>query len=181
MKPEMKQEIDGYNTLHTRPCGFLEDLLRGRYDRALSHADEDNYRDFEEIREYADSALPADSHGTDVKFDLWLENAPGEIRIVGDGSRRIYCLINSQNGRDEFNTIALCEDGETVGGHMSSSLGWAKHDIGIHSDWHHNDYLAHCPTGFTLIWIDENRVKTDPGLLAAIEKRNAFNQSRTHQ
>jgi len=42
-----------------------------------------------------------------------------------------------------------------LSGHLSSSEGWAKHDIGMNSDWKHDHYKKHCPDGYELIWIDE--------------------------
>jgi hypothetical protein len=69
--------------------------------------------------------------------------------------KKIYCFVNSGKGSDWQNVIALCEDGHCLAQHLSSSEGWAKHDIGINSNWKHDNYKNHCPEGFELIWIDE--------------------------
>ena len=170
MKSEIKQEIESYRELHTRPCGFLEDLLRGHHGRARNHADAENSRDFEEIEAYIGYVLPAESHGTDKKFEQWLNSAPGERRVVGDGLKTIYCFVEKGSEPTMLPALAICEDGHFFGGTVSSSIGWAKHDLGITSDWCPNDYLAHCPTGFTLVWIDMDRNEIDDDFLAAFEK-----------
>lgn len=51
--------------------------------------------------------------------------------------------------------IALCEDGHCLAQHLSSNEGFAKHDIGLTSDWKHDNYKEHCPDGYELIWLDE--------------------------
>jgi hypothetical protein len=67
---------------------------------------------------------------------------------------KIYCFING--GNDYFlNVLALAEDGNVLAGHASSNEYWARHDIGINSDWKHEKYKEHFPDGFELIWLDE--------------------------
>lgn len=69
--------------------------------------------------------------------------------------KKIYCFINGGKGTDMNNVIALCEDGHCLAGHLSSTEGWAKHDIGINSDWKHDKYKEHCPEGYELVWVDD--------------------------
>lgn len=69
--------------------------------------------------------------------------------------KKIYCFVNSGRGSDMQHVIALCEDGHCLAGHLSSSEGFAKHDIGMTSDWKHDHYKEHCPEGYELIWVDE--------------------------
>lgn len=69
--------------------------------------------------------------------------------------KKIYCFVNSGKGTDWQIVIALCEDGHCLASHCSSNEGWAKHDIGIGSDWKHDKYKEHCPEGFELIWIND--------------------------
>lgn len=69
--------------------------------------------------------------------------------------KKIYCFINSGKGTDWIITIALCEDGHCLATHCSSNDYWAKHDIGINSDWKHDEYKKHCPEGYELVWIDD--------------------------
>lgn len=68
--------------------------------------------------------------------------------------KKIFCLVNGGRGTDMQNVLALCEDGHCLGQHLSSSEGWAKHDIGITSDMKHDSYKQHCPDGYDLVWLD---------------------------
>lgn len=67
---------------------------------------------------------------------------------------------------------ALAEDGTAVAGHLSSGVNFAKHDMGLTSDWHHEQYRAHYPHGFDLEWVDDP--ETHPGWQAAL----ALNRAR---
>ena len=49
---------------------------------------------------------------------------------------------------------ALAEDGTGLTGHISSHTKWAKHDLGLTSNWKHEIYGEHYPKGYELIWID---------------------------
>lgn len=49
---------------------------------------------------------------------------------------------------------AVREDGVVLAGHLSSSIDWAKHDLGLTSNWKHEIYQKQCPEGYELIWID---------------------------
>lgn len=69
--------------------------------------------------------------------------------------KKIFCFINSGRNTEFQNVVALCEDGHCLAGHLSSSEGWAKHDIGINSDWKHENYKNHCPEGYELVWLDD--------------------------
>jgi hypothetical protein len=50
---------------------------------------------------------------------------------------------------------ALAEDGTGLGGHLSSSVAFARHDMGLTSDWKHNIYAAHYPSGYRLEWVED--------------------------
>ena len=63
--------------------------------------------------------------------------------------------------------MAICEDGYCLAVHVSSIEGWAKHDIGLTSDWKHEIYREHCPDGYELEWVDKPKEHT--GLMAAYE------------
>jgi hypothetical protein len=66
---------------------------------------------------------------------------------------KIFCFINGGNSLG-VQVCALSEDGNGLAGHLSSNEGWAKHDIGINSDWKHEKYKEKYPDGYELIWID---------------------------
>jgi len=78
---------------------------------------------------------------------------------------RIFCFINNPCAVDFLHVIAMCDDGYVLASHISSSECWAKHDIGITSEWKHEFYNEHCPDGFELVWIDNPA--GDPELAAA--------------
>jgi len=68
---------------------------------------------------------------------------------------KIYCFVHADNGRDWYDIVGIAEDGHVLSGHISSSVMWAKHDIGITSDWKHEQYKEHYPDGYELIWVDD--------------------------
>ena len=70
---------------------------------------------------------------------------------------------------------ALAEDGTGLGSHLSSSVGFAKHDIGLTSDWHHEDYREHYPSGYRVEWVEDP--DTHEGWRAAF----ALNQQQARQ
>ena len=78
---------------------------------------------------------------------------------------KIFAFINGNRGTDLIDVVALSEDGHVLAKHCSSSEDWAKHDIGINSDWNHDHYNKHYPDGYELVWVEN--AKEDDGLLAA--------------
>lgn len=90
---------------------------------------------------------------------------------------KIYCFVNSGHGTDWQCGMAMAEDGTCLAEHVSSHVEWAKHDLGIGSDWKHDAYRAHYPDGYELVWLDEAELKQPgghPGLMAAY----ALNQAK---
>lgn len=81
---------------------------------------------------------------------------------------KIFCFINGGSA-GMYDVAALAQDGAYLAGHLSSSRGWAKHDIGIDSDWKHEIYKEHYQDGYELVWIDNME---DPELLEAVKKNN---------
>lgn len=49
----------------------------------------------------------------------------------------------------------MTENGVVLATHLSSSIEWSKHDLGLTSDWKHHIYSEACPDGYELVWIDE--------------------------
>lgn len=81
---------------------------------------------------------------------------------TGSGSGAVR---GSTRGGDVL-ACALSEDGTVLAEHLSSSVDFAKHDIGLTSDWKRDRYRAHAPDGFELEWVDDR--KTHAGWLAAL-------------
>ncbi len=58
-------------------------------------------------------------------------------------------------GVDDLIGYAMTETGRVLATHLSSSYDWAKHDLGLTSDWKHEKYRAACPHGYELVWLDD--------------------------
>ena len=67
------------------------------------------------------------------------------------GSGRV---IGSSVGGDVMG-YALGEDGQGLASHLSSGIGYSKHDMGLTSDWKHDIYKETYPQGYELVWIDD--------------------------
>ena len=79
---------------------------------------------------------------------------------------RIYILITGRYGDGDVISTALAEDGHALAGHLSSSEGWAQHDMGLGgSTWKHDRYAEHYPDGYELVWVGTDlNVAGYPGL-----------------
>lgn len=67
---------------------------------------------------------------------------------------KILCWVNQGAGTDWQVVMAMTENGHYLASHVSSHELWAKHDIGLTSNWKHDIYSKHCPDGYELEWID---------------------------
>lgn len=103
----------------------------------------------------------------------WMRREAREEAMGEAMKPRIFCWVNSGAGTDWQHVMAMAEDGTCLAGHLSSSEGFARHDIGITSDWKHEHYRAHYPDGYELVWIDGAEVKAHEGLCAAYEKNQS--------
>lgn len=84
---------------------------------------------------------------------------------------KIYCFING-GILGWLNVVGIAEDGHILSGHASSNELFAKHDIGITSDWKHDNYKEHYPDGYELEWIDCDDLSNHKGLNEACKKNN---------
>ena len=66
---------------------------------------------------------------------------------------KIFCYNNG--GPSGFLTaIAMAEDGNVLAQHICSSEAFMLHDLGITSDWKHENYNAHYGEGnWELVWV----------------------------
>lgn len=83
---------------------------------------------------------------------------------------KIFVFVNGRASWGDYLPSAIAEDGTPLAGHCSSSIGFAKHDMGIGSDWKHELYKKHYPDGFEIEWVDD--VDAHPACLAAIALAN---------
>lgn len=84
---------------------------------------------------------------------------------------KIFCFINSENSFG-VQVCALSEDGDSLAGHVSSSESYAKHDIGINSDWKHEKYKERYPEGYELVWVDTSSNELPEDFKLAVEIAN---------
>lgn len=85
---------------------------------------------------------------------------------------KIFCFIDEQLATGDVIVRALAEDGTHLAAHFSSSVRWAKHDIGITSDWKHEHYKKHYPDSYELVWVDDPETHEDiqPAIALARQK-----------
>lgn len=87
----------------------------------------------------------------------------------------LYCIptnsglgiVKGSTAGGDVMACALAEDGTSLANHLSSSADFAKHDIGLTSDWHHDDYRAHYPDGYEVEWIDYEDLDAHKGFQKA--------------
>jgi len=81
----------------------------------------------------------------------------------------LFCDPAPNWGPTEVYAQSLAEDGTGLGGHLSTNESWAKHDIGLTSDWHHDEYRKHYPDGYEVEWIDTDKLDTHEGFQKALK------------
>lgn len=87
-------------------------------------------------------------------------------------------IIGFNNGGSEgfMSAISIAEDGKVLGGHMCSSEGYMRHDLGILEgtrDDRHETYRAHYPNGYRMDFVSHANVKKDERLIKAFELNKA--------
>ena len=92
---------------------------------------------------------------------------------------KIYAF--SACGGGDGSAVALAEDGTCVGAHWCSNEGWIPHDLGVTSDWHHEDYEAHYPQGFEVIFVAHDDIDGHPALQKVIALNKAMSVSEQVQ
>lgn len=73
--------------------------------------------------------------------------------------KNIYIISIPNEEENNVSSYAICEDGYIVAYHISTNISWAKHDMGVKSNWKHKQYWEHCPEGFKLVWVDYDKVE----------------------
>jgi len=80
----------------------------------------------------------------------------------------IFCF-NNGGSPGWYSVQALSEDGEFLAGHICSHPAYGPNDMGISTDWKHENYFERYPDGFRLVWVEGNP-KDDPRIMAAYQK-----------
>lgn len=89
-------------------------------------------------------------------------------------------IFNNGGSRQWYEAAALADDGVFVAGHVCSGPGWMPHDMGITSDWKHEDYDKHFGAGnWELEWVDDPR--NHEGVKAAYEKHLTLGVKGTNE
>ena len=71
---------------------------------------------------------------------------------------QIFCFSNGISGCF-LRAIAIADDGHVLAQHLCSSIGFMGHDLGITSDWKHENYNKHFGDGnWELEWVDEPKI-----------------------
>lgn len=89
---------------------------------------------------------------------------------------KIYCF-NNGGSPGWMNAVAIADDGNCLAQHICSSEGFMAHDLGITSNWKHDNYNKHFGQGnWELEWVGDP--VTHAGLNAAIELNSRLGAER---
>lgn len=87
---------------------------------------------------------------------------------------KIYCF-NNGGSSGWYQAVAIAEDGTCVAGHTCSHECYMPHDLGITSDWKHDEYDKHYGAGnWELEWVADP--STHGGLQAAFRLNEQLEQ-----
>jgi hypothetical protein len=87
---------------------------------------------------------------------------------------KIFCF-NNGGSRDWLHAVAIADDGHVLGQHICSHESFMPHDLGLTSDWKHENYNAHFGVGnWQLEWVPTQDRSTHEGLKAAFEANKAL-------
>lgn len=84
-------------------------------------------------------------------------------------------IIGFNNGGSEgwMQAVVIAEDGKVLGGHICSTEGYMRHDLGIlegtRNDRHEESYQVHYPNGYRMDFVSHADVKSDERLKKAFE------------
>lgn len=70
---------------------------------------------------------------------------------------------------------ALCEDGAPLASHLSASIKWVKHDMGLTSLLKHDIYREHCQNNYELEWVEFENLEKHEGFMRAWELNRGKN------
>lgn len=72
---------------------------------------------------------------------------------MSETKAKVFVWVTRRWSDGDMHCSAIAEDGTALGGHLSSNEGFARHDMGVTSDWKHEGYRAHYPAGFEVVWV----------------------------
>lgn len=100
------------------------------------------------------------------------EHAHAVAATTSRGAPKIFIFCNSCSPQ-WHSACAIAEDGNVLAGHVCSSHDFIPNDMGVTSDWKHEDYSKHYPTGFELVLVEDPG--THEGIKAAFSAHQALN------
>lgn len=74
---------------------------------------------------------------------------------------------------------ALAEDGTGLASHISTNKFYSQHDLGLTSNWKHEGYALHYPSGYELEWVENP--EEHEGWKAAMALNQAAHPDGTHR
>ena len=82
-----------------------------------------------------------------------------ETPIGGSMERvvRCFCVPAPAGGINRGSDVigyGIDEEGETIASHYSSNESFARHDMGLTSEWKHDEYKRRYPEGFRVEWLN---------------------------
>ena len=108
----------------------------------------------------------------EISFDLGMPNF--------NSKPKIFIFLEYQSHRDVLG-VAISEDGNVLAQHLSSNEGWAKHDMGITSDWKHEEYSKYYKDGYELVYINDDTHEQYKQLQDALDKNSKKHQNQESQ
>src|SRR5690606_29479631 len=72
--------------------------------------------------------------------------------------------------------VLIAADGTPLGGHLCSHEAYMPDDLGVTEGWRpdrHEEFRAHYPDGYRMVFVGYGDVREHAGLMAAIELYNA--------
>ena len=82
---------------------------------------------------------------------------------------KIYAF-NNGGSRGWMSAVAIADDGRGVAGHICSDEYFMPHDLGVTSDWKHENYDKYFGAGnWEIEWVPSEAINDHAGLQAAFE------------
>lgn len=94
------------------------------------------------------------------EFAACMHNAPLEKREICPSCTdkpKIFAFLNG-GSRGFYSCVGIAQDGEVLAGHCCSDEYYTPHDLGVTSDWKHDEYRKKYPDGFQVVLVRHSEV-----------------------
>lgn len=93
--------------------------------------------------------------------------------------KKIYCF-NNGGSYGWMSAIAIAEDGNVVAVHTCSNESFMRHDLGLTSDWKHENYNEHYGEGnWELEWVGD--LDNHAGLAEALRLNSLLEEGEENE